>query len=160
MKKRILLTIISLSLVFVLFGASNLASAETKYYCNCDKGNRYFNLDSCNDCTDKCAETDEGVESCGGMGHTEQSIELENPLGSEVSNPNILIGRIIDAILGLVGSLALVMLVYGGLTWMTSSGNPEKVKKGRDILIWSTIGLVIVFASYGLVRVLIMNIQG
>ena len=86
------------------------------------------------------------------------AVKLDNPLG-EGTTPNDLIGRIINSILGIVGSLALLMFVYGGLTWMTSSGNPEKVKKGRDVIIWSAIGLVIVFASYGLVKFLLLNIQ-
>jgi len=83
---------------------------------------------------------------------------LTNPLG-DIDTPQALIGQIINSVLGVVGSLALLMFVYGGLTWMTSSGNQEKVKKGRDILIWSAIGLAIIFASYGLVKVLITGVR-
>lgn len=82
---------------------------------------------------------------------------LKNPLGA-INTPAELIGRILNSVFGIVGSLALVMFVYGGLTWMTSSGNPEKVKKGRDILIWSAIGLFVVFSSYALVRVVLTTI--
>lgn len=79
---------------------------------------------------------------------------LQNPLGN-INTPAELIGRILNAGFGIVGSLALVMFVYGGITWMTSSGNPEKVKKGRDVLIWAAIGLFIVFSAYALVRVVL-----
>jgi hypothetical protein len=82
---------------------------------------------------------------------------LQNPLN--VKTPQELIGQIINSVLGIVGSLALLMFVFGGITWMTSSGNAEKVKKGRDILVWSAIGLVIIFSAYGLVRVLIENVK-
>lgn len=82
---------------------------------------------------------------------------LENPLGS-INSPTELIGRILNSVFGIVGSLALAMFVYGGLTWMTSSGNAEKVKKGRDILIWSAIGLFVIFSSYALVRVVLSTI--
>lgn len=81
---------------------------------------------------------------------------LTNPLS--VDTPQALIGKIINAVLGIVGSLALLMFVYGGLTWMTSSGSQEKVKKGRDIIVWSAIGLAIIFASYGLVRILLATV--
>lgn len=89
---------------------------------------------------------------------------LTNPLNPNndangISTPQALIGKIINAILGIVGSLALLMFVYGGLTWMTSSGSQEKVKKGRDIIVWSAIGLAIIFASYGLVRILISSVK-
>lgn len=83
---------------------------------------------------------------------------LTNPLGS-INTPQQLIGKIINAVLGVVGSLALLMFVYGGLTWMTSSGSQEKVKKGRDIIVWSAIGLAIIFASYGLVRILLNSVK-
>ena len=52
------------------------------------------------------------------------------------------------------------MFVYGGITWMTSSGSPEKIKKGRDIIIWSVIGLAIIFFSYALVNFVIFDIIG
>lgn len=82
---------------------------------------------------------------------------LRNPLGS-IDSPQQLIGKIINNVLGVVGSLALLMFVYGGLTWMASSGNPEKVKKGRDILVWAAIGLVVVFSAYTLTRFVIGTI--
>lgn len=86
------------------------------------------------------------------------SVCLENPLG-ETKTPQALIGNIINAVLGVVGSLALLMFVYGGLTWMTSSGSQEKVKKGRDIIIWSAIGLAVIFSAYALVRILITGVK-
>lgn len=86
-----------------------------------------------------------------------QVCTLDNPLGA-IDTPQKLIGKVINSVLGVVGSLALLMFVYGGLTWMTSSGNAEKVKKGRDIIIWSAIGLAIIFSAYGLTRVLIEGV--
>jgi len=84
---------------------------------------------------------------------------LPNPLAaSGVSTPQELIGKVINSVLGVVGSLALLMFIYGGLTWMTSAGSSEKVKKGRDIIIWSAIGLFIIFASYALIRFLISSL--
>ncbi len=88
----------------------------------------------------------------------DKCIQLSNPLGEAVSTPQILIGRVINSVLGLVGSIALVMFVYGGLTWMTSSGNDEKVKKGRDIIVWSAIGLVVIFMAYALTRFVLTTI--
>ena len=90
--------------------------------------------------------------------NTSATPKLNNPLGSSIETPQALIGQIINSVLGVVGSLALLMFVYGGITWMTSSGSPEKVKKGRDIIVWSAIGLAVVFSAYGLTRVLIEGI--
>lgn len=75
------------------------------------------------------------------------TIPLQNPLGSVTSVPQ-LIGNIIKTILTVVGALALGMFVYGGFTWLTSGGSSERIKKGKDILVWAVIGLVVIFASY------------
>lgn len=55
---------------------------------------------------------------------------------------------------GIVGALALLMFIYGGITLVISMGNPEKVKKGGEILMSSVLGLIIVFGAYILVKFL------
>ncbi len=108
-----------------------------------------------------------GKTTCSGSGGSEDTVHLTNPLDKEQEagkassiTPQILIGRVINAILGIVGSLALIMFIYGGLTWMTAAGNMEKVEKGRNILLWATIGMVVIFASYSLVDFLITRALG
>lgn len=61
------------------------------------------------------------------------------------------IGRVIKGAMGLVGSAALVMFIYGGILWMTSGGNAERAKKAVKIVLWSALGLVVVLASYAIV---------
>lgn len=55
-------------------------------------------------------------------------------------------------ILGIVGSLTLVMFIYGGLLFLTSSGSSEQVSKAKKVLIAAIIGLAIVFASYLIIK--------
>jgi len=84
---------------------------------------------------------------------------LPNPLGGTTgTDVNLLIGQVINAVLGIVGSLALVMFIYGGLTWMTAAGNKEKIQKGKDILIWATIGLIIIFSAYAIVKFVLVDV--
>ncbi len=89
-----------------------------------------------------------------------QPVELTNPLTGTTKSEGIptLLGKIINAVLGIVGSLALVMFIFGGITWMTAAGNAEKVSKGKNILIWAAIGLVVIFSSYALVKFIITSI--
>ena len=93
----------------------------------------------------------DGSTPCSG-----DSCKLTNPLS--VDSPQLLIGMIINSVLGVVGSLALLMFIYGGLTWMTSAGSQEKVKKGRDIILWSAIGLVVIFTAYAMTRFVLSTI--
>jgi len=82
--------------------------------------------------------------------------QLQNPLG--VTDIRVLIGRVIRALLGISGAVALLMFVYGGMLWLTSGGNADQIKKGKNTLIWAVIGLVVIFTSYTLVSALISAI--
>ena len=98
------------------------------------------------------------ADNTGGPCGTSSPSTLCNPL--HTTDPYVLIGRIIGVILGLVGSLALVMFIYGGIIWMTSGGSADKVKKGREAILWSVIGMAVIFASYGLTQFLLNTITG
>jgi len=76
-------------------------------------------------------------------------VQVPQPIKGDI--PEI-VGRLIKYLLGMVGVLALVMFIYGGITWMTSGGNPEKIKKGRDTLVWAVAGLAFIFFSYALLK--------
>lgn len=94
---------------------------------------------------------------CSGQSSSGDTVELCNPLGDNEPTIPELIGRVIKAALGIVGSLALVMFIYGGITWMTAAGNSEQVTKGKGIIVWAAIGLVVIFASYALVHFVIQT---
>lgn len=81
--------------------------------------------------------------------------ELTNPLGDKSLNLNQFIGRIINAALGLSGAVALLMFVWGGVQWLISGGNVNRIKSGKSTLTWAALGIVVIFTSYTLVNVLI-----
>lgn len=75
-----------------------------------------------------------------------QRIDLPNPLEAE-SIPE-LAGDMIRGMLGVTGAIALFMLVWGGIVWMTSGGNANRVEQGKQTILWSIFGIVIIFMSY------------
>jgi len=86
------------------------------------------------------------------------SAQLYNPLGT-TSVPQ-LIGRIINTILGLTGSIALLMTIYGGFLWLTSGGNAGRIEKGQKTLTMAVLGLAIIFGSYALSTFIITQLSG
>jgi len=88
--------------------------------------------------------------------------QLRNPLTgtTEALSPEKLYGRIIRGFLGVIGALSLVMFIWGGFLWLTSGGSPEKVKKGKDTLVWAIIGLMVTFGSYIILSYVISAITG
>lgn len=52
----------------------------------------------------------------------------------------------------IAGAFALILFVYGGILWLTSAGNEERIKKGRDVLIQTVIALIIIFTAVTLMN--------
>jgi hypothetical protein len=75
-----------------------------------------------------------------GSKYNNGSYELDDLVGVGINVSNL--------ILGIVGSLALLMFVIGGFLMLISAGNSEKVAKAKNILVAAVIGLALVFASY------------
>ena len=79
------------------------------------------------------------------------AIQIPNPMG-KINTPEDLIANAIKTILGITGSISLIMFVWGGFLWLTSGGNSEKVQKGKNVFIWATAGLLVIFSSYAILR--------
>jgi len=67
----------------------------------------------------------------------------------------LIIARIIRAVLGLLGIVAISIIIYAGYTIMTSGGNEEKVEKGKKTLINAFIGLAIILSAFSIVQFVI-----
>jgi len=78
------------------------------------------------------------------------------PLGN--TSLQTIIGRLIRGALLYAGMIALVMFVYGGVMWMTSAGNQERISKAKSTLVWATLGLVILFGAYAIVSVIVQAV--
>lgn len=78
---------------------------------------------------------------------------LEDPLQGGADKPIVpadIINRLAAALVAPVGALAFVFLVVGGFYWIFSAGNEERVKTGKDIILWTVVGIIIVFSSYAI----------
>ena len=63
-------------------------------------------------------------------------------------SPVDLINRAIRILMAFIGSIALVLYIYSGFLWMTASGNTEQVGKAKTTMVWTTLGVVMMLASY------------
>ncbi|KKR22033.1 MAG: hypothetical protein UT48_C0001G0046 [Parcubacteria group bacterium GW2011_GWE2_39_37] len=61
-------------------------------------------------------------------------------------------------ILGIVGSLALLAFIYGGVMMLISEGSSDKVTKAKSIITGAVVGLVIVFSSYIIVGFVLKSV--
>ena len=81
----------------------------------------------------------------------DETIEIPNPLG-ETSIFNI-IDRIINFIFWISIPIAIVMIMWGGLQFIFSQGNPKKIPNAAKIIQYTLIGFVVVLLAKGIVYV-------
>ena len=72
----------------------------------------------------------------------------------------LLIGRIIRTILGLLGIIFLVLMVYAGFLWMTARGDSKKVDQAKQLITGAIIGVVIIAGAYTMTDFVIKAITG
>lgn len=62
-----------------------------------------------------------------------------------------IISNVIQMLLSVVGVIAVIMIIIGGISYTTSSGDPGRTKRAKDIIVNSIIGLVLAIAAYAIV---------
>ena len=65
---------------------------------------------------------------------------------------------IINALLGLLGLLFFLLIIYGGYLYMTSAGKDEQIKRAKSLITAAVIGLLIVLVSYALTIFIFKNL--
>jgi hypothetical protein len=68
--------------------------------------------------------------------------------------------RVAKFIWGISGSVALIFFMYGGFTWLTSAGSPERVTQGKTIFKNAIIGLLLIFGSWVIINFAFMALLG
>lgn len=92
--------------------------------------------------------------------HAQLISDFDNPenvaaaTGGEGSFRN-LARTIVNFFLYFLGFIATVMIIYGGILYVTSAGNDENVGKAKKILIYAIVGIVVILLSFAIVNTVI-----
>ena len=70
------------------------------------------------------------------------------------------IDNIIQAVIGILGLACVIIIIIGGIQYMTSSGDAGKVKKAKDTIMYGIIGLVIALLAFAIVNFVLTSISG
>ena len=82
----------------------------------------------------------------------------DNIIGGE-TDARAFITKILRFALTFLGILCVVLIIYGGFLYITSAGEEDGAKKGKTIIIYCIIGLVIIYASYAIVNTVLGGIS-
>ena len=85
-----------------------------------------------------------------------EDIESSIPLGK--ANFTDTITSIINVALGLLGVVAVVIILVAGFKWMTAGGNDDKVTEARKMLFAGIIGLAIILSAWAIARFALNNL--
>lgn len=98
-------------------------------------------------CPDKTIREGESVSAL-----SECNVEKTEGEKSLMSNVSMLI----NVFASVMGFLAIGMIIYGGFMLLTAQGDPARIKRGKDVVLYSVIGLILVVLAYAIVN-FIMN---
>ena len=70
------------------------------------------------------------------------------------------IGNLVQWVLGIVGVLLLIMLIYGGILYMISGGNEDQIGTAKKVLTYAMFGVVIIAIAFALTRAIINALLG
>ncbi|MDO8505134.1 MAG: IPT/TIG domain-containing protein [bacterium] len=74
------------------------------------------------------------------------------------TDPRIIVAKIIRVALGFLGTVALVLILYGGYLWMTAAGNEETIDKAKKVLTQAIIGLAIILSALSITQFIISKL--
>ncbi len=80
--------------------------------------------------------------------------------GYQETDYKVIIGLIIQSLLGLLGVIFFVLMLNAGYLWMTAQGNEQRLEKAKNIMTTSVIGLIIVLSSYAISYFVLSALQG
>ncbi len=68
------------------------------------------------------------------------------------------ITSVVDVLFYIAGALAVLVLVYGGIRYITSTGDPRRIQAAKDTIIYGIIGLVVVILARMIVAFVISKV--
>ena len=67
-------------------------------------------------------------------------------------------GKIVQVFLSLLGIIFLVLMLYGGYSWMTAAGDQGKVERAQNTIRRAIIGLIITIGSYAITQFILVRL--
>jgi len=58
------------------------------------------------------------------------------------------------------GVVAVGLIIYGGYMYVLSNGDPSRVKKAKDVILYSVIGLVVIILAFAITTIVIGGVKG
>jgi hypothetical protein len=68
------------------------------------------------------------------------------------------IGSLVSILIGFLGVLLVLYIIWAGFLWMTDGGEGKKVEKAKKMIQQAIIGIIIIFAAYAITAFVMDNL--
>lgn len=75
--------------------------------------------------------------------------------GKSIDGDKGLIKTVVNVLLWAVGVLSVIMIIFSGFRYITSSGDASKTKSAQSTLIYSVVGLIVAIMAWAIVNMVI-----
>ena len=88
--------------------------------------------------------------------------DLAQCAGGEGQADNLMgtLTTVINVILAVVGFIAVIMIIIGGISFITSQGDSSKVTKARNTILYGVVGLVVALLAFAIVNFVLKGVFG
>lgn len=94
----------------------------------------------------------------GGIGAGAASAR-SNEQPEEIAGDNGMFKKITDVLLFIVGAVAVIMLIVGGIRYVTSGGNQQAVSDAKNTILYAIVGIVVVLLAYAVVNFVVSQFK-
>jgi hypothetical protein len=69
------------------------------------------------------------------------------------------ITNLVRVMLFIVGTISVVMIIYGGIKYSISAGDSSKITTAKNTIMYSVIGLVVSILAYAIISFVVANVK-
>ena len=91
-------------------------------------------------------------------GGFEGNVQAATGLGN--TDPREMAGSVLNVLLGFLGIIAVLIILFGGFKWMTAAGDESKVDEAKKLIGAGVIGLVVILAAFGVAQFVVNALYG
>ncbi len=81
-----------------------------------------------------------------------------SPLPQAAAGSSDPVKTVIQIVFGLLGAVAVVYVIIGGLGLITSNGNPQSLSKARNTIIFAAVGLLVAVSAEAVVSFVVKKL--
>lgn len=86
------------------------------------------------------------------------SSTIQNPVAC--NDLRACLEKVVEYVLSLAGVLALAGVIYGGFIYLTSAGSQERIETGKNAVVYSVIGVIVIGLAFAIVQFIFNALGG